>query len=260
VTLTPPPVLAELAPGWRATLAYQLVPGLTTWRLEHLDGSIRFAKVDEAGKYPTLRGESERMVWAAPYLPVPKVVELAERDAVTVLLTEALPGRDATDDHWQSDLPGLVGAFARGLVAFHEAVEEEWCPFRFDIERALDHVARRVEGQDHDPSGFHPEHQHLTPAGALDLLCSTAPESEDLVVCHGDYCPPNALLTDGTVTGYVDLGELGAADRWWDIAIGGWSVVWNFGAQYEAHFYESYGVEPDPDRIRFYRLLWDLVS
>jgi kanamycin kinase len=84
--------------------------------------------------------------------------------------------------------------------------------------------------------------------------------SEDLVVCHGDYCAPNALLTEGRVTGYVDLGELGVADRWWDIAIGGWSTVWNFGAQFEPLFYASYGIEPDPERIAFYRLLYDLVS
>jgi kanamycin kinase len=260
VTASPPSVLAELAPGWHAALAYQLVPSLATWRLEHPDGSVRFAKVDQAGRYPTLRAESERMIWAAPYLPVPKVVELAERDGVTVLLTEGLAGHDATDERWQDDMAGLVAAFARGLAAFHAAVEEEWCPFRFDLERSLDHVARRVEAQDHDTSWFHPEHEHLSPAAALDLLVSTAPDSQDLVVCHGDYCPPNALLTDGEVTGFVDLGELGVADRWWDIAVGSWSVVWNFGAEHEAVFFENYGIEPDPERIAFYRLLYDLVS
>ena len=79
-------------------------------------------------------------------------------------------------------------------------------------------------------------------------------------MCHGDYCPPNMLLEGGRVTGYVDLGELGAADRWWDIAVGAWSVGWNFGDSLEPLFYESYGITPDPDRIRFYRLLYDLVS
>ena len=62
------------------------------------------------------------------------------------------------------------------------------------------------------------------------------------------------------MTGYVDLGELGAADRWWDVATGGWSTCWNFGEQFEPLFYESYGITPDPARIRFFRLLYDLVS
>ena len=69
-------------------------------------------------------------------------------------------------------------------------------------------------------AGFHEEHAHLTPAEALAELEATAPDDEDLVVCHGDFCPPNVLLQRARVTGYVDLGELGAADRWWDVAVG----------------------------------------
>jgi kanamycin kinase len=260
----PPPELERVAPGWTAALAYRLFPDLTTWRLTGPDGSVRFAKLATGDlgrrRYPTLRGESERMTWAAPYLPVPVVVALEELEDATVLVTEALPGRDATDPAWRADLPGLVQALGRGLRSFHEAVGEEWCPFRFDLARALAHVEERVETANYDPAGFHEEHAHLTPAAALAELEATAPTDEDLVVCHGDFCPPNALLHEGRVTGYVDLGELGAADRWWDIAVGAWSVGWNFGAELEPLFYESYGIAPDPARIRFYRLLYDLVS
>jgi kanamycin kinase len=256
----PPPVLARLAPGWTATLAYRLVAAITTWRLTHPDGSVRFAKVDTAGRYPTLRAEAERMVWAAPYLPVPTVVTCEVFAGGSVLLTEALPGHNATDPVWRHDLAGLSLALGRGLAAFHDAVGEEWCPFRFDLARALDHVRRRVQADDIDPSGLHPEHADLTPVAALERLVTDVPDSEDLVVCHGDYCPPNVLLGGGAVTGYVDLGELGVADRWWDVAVGGWSVCWNFGPEYEHLFYEGYGITPDPARIRFYRLLYDLVS
>ena len=68
------------------------------------------------------------------------------------------------------------------------------------------------------------------------------------------------ILCGHRVTGFVDLGELGAADRWWDVAVGAWSVGWNFGVELEPLFYESYGIEPDPGRIRFFRLLYDLAS
>lgn len=79
-------------------------------------------------------------------------------------------------------------------------------------------------------------------------------------MCHGDYCFPNMLLQHGRVTGYLDLGELGLADRWWDIAVGAWSVTWNVDPALEPLFYEAYGIEPDPERIRFYRLMYDLAS
>ena len=81
-------------------------------------------------------------------------------------------------------------------------------------------MRRRVAIDDVDPAGFHEQHAHLVPATALAELEATAPAAEDLVVCHGDDCPPNMLLQAGRVTGYVDLGELGAADRWWDVAVG----------------------------------------
>jgi kanamycin kinase len=260
-SLRPPPLLSELAPEWSAKLAYQLVPGVTTWRLTHPDGRVRFAKVDSAGQYPSLVGEGERMVWAAAYLPVPSVVALEQDEGSTVLITEALPGADATDPVWRGDLPSLVRAFGQGLAVFHGAVGEEWCPFRFDVGIALEHVRRRVDAGLVDPArNFHAEFQHHTAVTALARLEETAPDHEDLVVCHGDYCPPNALLTGGRVTGYVDLGELGVADRWWDIAIGGWSTGWNFGAELEPLFYQSYGIEPDPDRIAFYRLLRECAS
>ncbi len=242
-------------------MAYRLVPRVATWRLAGPDGAVRFAKVAHGDdRHPTLRAESERMIWAAPYLPVPVVVALAELGDVSILLTEALPGQDATAAFWRDDLPGLVRALGRGLRRFHEAVGEEWCPFRFDLARELAHVEDRVRRDDISHAGFHPEHAHLTPAAALAELEALAPDEEDLVVCHGDFCPPNMLLQDGRVTGFVDLGELGAADRWSDVAVGAWSVEWNFGAELEPLYYESYGIDPDPERIRFFRLLYDLVS
>jgi kanamycin kinase len=257
----PPPELAQVAPGWAAEPAHRSGSGTTTWRLTGPGGSVRFAKVDTGAASPTLRAESERMIWAVAYLPVPRVVALEELGPTTVLLTEALPGHDATHPVWRDDLPALVRALGRGLRRFHQAVGEEWCPFRFDVERALDHVRGRVAAGQVDPGEFHPNHAHLrTAAEALVELEATAPDAEDLVVCHGDYCAPNMLLQRGRVTGYVDLGELGAADRWWDVAVGAWSVGWNFGEEHEPLFFEGYGVEPDPGRIRFYRLLYDLVS
>ncbi|MGH9033456.1 MAG: phosphotransferase, partial [Acidimicrobiia bacterium] len=96
---------------------------------------------------------------------------------------------------------------------------------------------------------------------AIEQLEALAPVDEDLVVCHGDYCLPNVMLDDeGRVVGYLDLGELGVADRWWDIAVGSWSATWNLGPGLEDLFMSSYGATPDTQRIAFYRLLYDLAS
>ena len=76
-------------------------------------------------------------------------------------------------------------------------------------------------------------------------------------MCHGDACAPNTIVADdGRVAGHVDLGALGVADRWADLAVATWSTVWNFGAGHEHHVLDAYGIDADPDRTDFYRRLW----
>jgi kanamycin kinase len=85
------------------------------------------------------------------------------------------------------------------------------------------------------------------------------PPIDRLVVCHGDACAPNTLLADdGRWTGHGDVGALGLADRWADLAIATWSVAWNYGTEWEGQMLEAYGITRDDDRIAYYRLLWDL--
>ncbi len=85
------------------------------------------------------------------------------------------------------------------------------------------------------------------------------PPVDRLVVCHGDACAPNTLIgEDGRWCGHVDLGALGVADRWADLAVATWSLEWNYGPGWQSTLLKAYGVDPDPQRIAYYRLLWDL--
>jgi kanamycin kinase len=45
-----------------------------------------------------------------------------------------------------------------------------------------------------------------------------------------------------------------------DVAIASLSLDWNFGEGHQGEFFEAYGIEPDEERIRYYRGLWDLES
>jgi kanamycin kinase len=95
-------------------------------------------------------------------------------------------------------------------------------------------------------------------AEAVDLLADI-PTVDALVVCHGDACLPNTLITDdGRVSGHVDLGDLGTADRWADLAVATWSVSWNLGSRWEPALLDAYGVDLDEQRTSYYRLLYDL--
>ena len=242
---------------WTAVSGY---PRQVTWRLER-DTTTRYLKVGVAGDYPGLRAEAERICWAQAYLPVPEVIDAGTDGTVEWLVTAALEGRPATDPELGE--PGdVVQAWAEGLRRFHELAPVGDCPFDFRLDTALDHVRRRVAAGLVDPSeDFNDDHRHLDSAqAAVRRLEQLRPAGEDLVVCHGDYCPPNALLRSSRVVGFVDLGELAVADRWWDVAIGTWSTTWNFGPGLERRFLAAYGADPDPNRQAFYRLLYDLAS
>lgn len=80
------------------------------------------------------------------------------------------------------------------------------------------------------------------------------------MVCHGDACTPNSLLyDDGSFAAHVDLGSLGVADRWADLAVATWSLGWDYGPGFDGILLDGYGIEPDPQRLTYYRLLYDLA-
>jgi kanamycin kinase len=230
------------------------------YRLASSTGETRFLKLTRTGWIPSACAEAERLRWLRSHAPVPEVLDAGADDHISWVLTAQLPGRDATHPAFRSDVRGLVTLLARGLHAFHE-VPSQSCPFQFRLDDALRVARERLEAGRIDPArDFHREHEQLTASEAVDELVRTRPAGEDLVVCHGDYCMPNILIDDGHVVGYVDVGEVGVADRWWDLAVATWSLTWNVGPGFEAHFLNSYGIAPDDARIRFYRLLYDVVS
>jgi len=247
--------------GWACALAWESGPGSSTWKLSSADGQHRYLKTRPADAAVTLGGETARMRWArAAGLPVPDVVTACRLGSADWLLTEALPGRSAVDPALKYEPETLVSILARGLRQFHDLVPAGQCPFPFRIDDAIARVSGRVQAGLISAPDMHPEHAHLSPEAALAELERLRPRTEDLVVCHGDYCLPNVLITDGVATGFVDLGELGVADRWWDLAVGSWSVTWNLGPGWEDLFLSSYGVTRDDHRVAFYRLLYDLTS
>jgi kanamycin kinase len=149
-----------------------------------------------------------------------------------------------------------VRAIGEGLRALHDALPVAACPFSWTAEDRLADVRRRAGLGRLDPGRWHPMHR---PLGQPGRGTRRPPPVERLVVCQGDSCAPNTLLTDdGRWSGHVDLGALGVADRWADLAIATWSLGWNHGPGLDGQLLDAYGVSPDPDRTRYYRLLWDL--
>lgn len=256
----PPDSVAVNYSDWKWEKAWNWFPLTITWRLTCPTGEVRYLKLADPRHFPLLQDEAERIRWAKPYLPVPEVLESGYDGRVRWLLTSGLSGTDATGEQWKKSPSKLIRALAEGLKQFHSTPVAD-CPYDFTLETALTQVRTRAEaGLIDTENDLHEEFSHLTVDCAVKLLETNRPKQEDLVVCHGDYCLPNILLENWKATGFVDLGELGVADKWWDIAIASWSITWNLGPGLEHLFYREYGVKPDTEKIRYYRLLYDLSS
>ena len=256
--MLPPQVIATYT-GWTIDLAWDGDAG-KTWRLVSTDGDRRFAKVRPRGGHPSLADERDRLVWARTWMTVPDVVEYGSDGDVEWLITSGLDGEDATIVKVWMEPDVLVPLLGAGLRTWHETLPVEACPFDFLLDTALEHCRQRVRDGQTSWDGLRGRNDRVTPSEALGELERNRPPDEDVVVCHGDYCFPNVFLTDGRITGFLDVGELGIADRWWDIAIGAWSTTWNVDPSYEPLFYEGYGIEQDADRIAYYRLLYELAG
>jgi kanamycin kinase len=223
-----PPAIARAAGGRPVAAVWVNNRGGTAFRIG--DGEL-YAKWAPAGTDLDLTAEAERLAWAARYTPVPRPVDHGADESGAWLVTEGLPGDSAVSLRWKADPGTAVRALARGLRALHDRLPVADCPFDWSV----DTRRRRPD----------------TPADLPD-----APPVDRLVVCHGDACAPNTLLdASGSWAAHVDLGALGVADRWADLAVGAWSTTINYGPGWEPAYYSAYGVTPDPERIAFYRRL-----
>jgi aminoglycoside phosphotransferase len=252
-----PRPVTDLAAGRPVREMWENAVGGRTFEVGGAAGRY-FIKWTPASSGIDLAREAARLEWARSYITVPRVLGHGAGDAESWLVTSALPGENAVTDRWRADPATAVTAIGEGLRAMHEAMPAEACPFSWMAEDQLDDV-RRQAGLGHlDPASWHPVHRSLSTEQALDRLADIPPVGW-LVVCHGDACAPNTLITeDGRCSGHVDLGQLGVADRWADLAVATWSVDWNYGPEWEDLLLSAYGVGPDPERTRYYRLLWDL--
>lgn len=222
---------ATLEPVWRNAI------GGVTFRATD-DGGIRYVKWGPRHAETSMRAEAERLRWAAPFTPVPDVLDEGRDATHEWLVTGGVPGLSAVDPRWVAEPERAVRALGRGLRALHDALPVEGCPFSWSVS---DRVANAAVRGIRIPEDL----RH-------------APPIDGLVVCHGDACAPNTLIgDDGECTAHVDLGALGVADRWADIAVASMSTEWNYGPGWHDALIDAYGVAPDAARLTFYRELWN---
>ena len=200
-----------------------------------------------------LTGEGERLVWLRSHgIPAPEVFDCRPG----LLITAEVPGRSAADPWPVEARARIIDALADLTRTLH-ALPTSQCPF----DRRLAVTIPEALTADVDLDDLDSERASWTRDHLVAELLATRPRHEDLVVCHGDLCVPNVLFDPDTcqVSGVIDTGRLGVADRWVDLAIATRSLTGDLNPQYGPwaadRYLKRYGVEADHAKIGFYRLL-----
>ncbi|MFD0364288.1 phosphotransferase [Nocardia sp. GCM10030253] len=290
---------SELVESTRATLnalddlPIALPPAVATllgdtpvWSDDHegLSGGVSFVN----GAYWVKRGpkaaaEHVRLNWLRGYgirLPdvaafdgdvlaladagVPSLASRAEDDSRIAAEGVAAESNTAPGGNPAADRPAAanvaatgetVGAIMGVLLRSLHSIPIADCPFDGRLDVMLAQARRRVLEGLIDPEDFDDDHGHLDPQQVLDRLHAERPDEQDLVVAHGDFTPSNVL--EGGIL--IDVGSLGVADRYRDLALAERDLREDFGDEEVRAFFTAYELtEPDRRRLDYYRLLDEL--
>ncbi len=237
------------AARWEAVLGGQ--SGAQVWR------SSRFMlKVAaRAGLERPLHAEALRLRWLAGRLPVPDALGYEVTPDSEFLATTRLPGVPLHHPDALVHPLRVTELLARALRELH-ALPVRDCPFNASLALTLRQARERLEAGMVDETDFDDERRGQTGVQVLRELLNTRPAYEDVVVTHGDPCLPNLLLDGEYLSGFVDVGRLGLADRHADLALAHRSLNHNIGPQMAEHFLDVYGRSlVDTGKLDYYALL-----
>lgn len=206
--------------------------------------------------------------WLEGKAPAPRVAAHEVLNGQDWLLMTRVQGKELCK-------PDVMNNPALLLDCMAEALHILWsipvgdCPFERTVADNLSHAEAGILAGHFDSSGCEPETfgpgGFENPKALLDWLKSHLPQ-QDRVVTHGDFCLPN-LFTDGArFTGFIDVGNVGAGDRWTDLALGWRSLKHNSDGHYGKTYpnidpddlFRAAGVPKDEEKLRYYILLDEL--
>jgi streptomycin 3"-kinase len=229
-------------------------------------GTRRYAKLVSSERLAELAEERDRTLWLNETgIPCAAALDWRESAAGACLVTRAVAGVPASELE-APDLQRAWPSVVQLLRDLHD-IDTDRCRF----ERGLEYMVTLAEATVAEGRvivEFLPAPlQHTPPRQILEEIKAELPlrlaqEQSRPVVCHGDLCLPNVLVdpVTGEAQGLIDLGRLGRADPYGDIALlvatarGTWSDE-AMARRAEEEFARVYGAALDLDRLEFYRRL-----
>lgn len=205
-------------------------------------------------------------------IKIPKILAYEVKEGTAYTLMTKAQGVMLCDEYYLTHAKETIRIMAEALKNLW-TIDVSDCPYttsrlenrlkvaRYNVENGLVDMDN-VEAETFGPNGMF--------EGAEELILwleENMPE-EDLVMTHGDMCLPNVFADDGKFSSFIDLGKMGPADRWQDVAIAIRSLKHNFEGYYNGgkayydfkaeEFLEALGIEMDEAKFKYYILLDEL--
>lgn len=201
--------------------------------------------------------EQNMMHWLQDRLPVPKIVAQCNEGGQGFLLMTKAVGNMACSPDYISNPVKLVKLLALGIRML-QSLDIKDCKFDCTLKYKLQLAKQRIDNNEIDTSDWEENNPFKSPEELFDYLITNQPE-EELSFSHGDYCLPNVFFDNEKVTGFIDLGRAGIADKWQDIALCVRSLERNLqNKNYTDLLFEYLNVKPNYEKINYYVLLDEL--
>lgn len=209
--------------------------------------------------------EAENFEWLQQYTRVPRIYATGKVEQYYYVIMEKLPGVMMQEEFHTCSPEEIVVQYAKLLKQFH-SIESTGLPHNHSLKDKLVVAKRNVENNLVREQYFERELRHLS-AREVYAQMLVYKSSEDLVLCHGDFCFPNIIINQHQLSGFIDIMGIGICDRYLDLAIALRSLRYNFELyghcfkeEDQTLFLQEYGIqEVDMKKITFYILLDELL-
>lgn len=229
--------------------------GAYTYLLSDEQVQNRYLKIMPLKLKMSIEREVEILKWLEGKLPVPKVLLFISDTEYEYLLMTEVKGIHSCDASFKSDLSKLIRLLAKGLRMIH-SIDIKNCSFDQRLSIKLKEAEYRVVNGLVDEDDFDDIRHGRKAVDLFQEILVAKPVNEDLVFTHGDYCLPNIIINNGDISGFIDWGRGGIADRYQDLALAARSLEYNFGAEWIPLLFKEYGIDNiDYSKIEYYKLL-----
>lgn len=217
-----------------------------------------YLKIAPKTNTESLKNQVDILNWLKRKIPVPEVYYYREYQGKEYLLMSEVKGKDASNHIFMHN-PEMIKIVARGLKQIHE-IEINECPFDQTLDVKIQNAKFNVDNNLVDEDNLQHKYKGKTARELYQMVLEKRPADEDLVFTHGDYCFPNIIIDNERLSGFIDLGRAGVADRYQDISLALRSLRCNFKfEEWVSTFLEAYGLEElDQEKLEYYILLDEL--